>query len=75
MSKTPEAKAAYAVRREMRIRRDKTCAMLMPFFLEEGSHVRNRTKGEYLEDAANAAIAATDILLARLDATRRKDDE
>jgi len=79
MSKTPEAKAACAVRREQRVRRDKTAAILMaPLLLEAiRFHLRildQKTFADEMDDipiiwAAKIATDAADMLLETLDET------
>ena len=69
MSKSEGAKLNYAVRRELRLRRDKTAALLMPYFL--GWYADLDDKGRWHAQAASCAVAAADALLAELDATRK----
>ncbi len=55
MSKTPEAKTAYAVRRELRIARLRAATHLLPYFL---AHAGSTTLRECVVKAVEAADRA-----------------
>lgn len=63
MSKSPAARARPADRYQLRAARQKTAALLMPWFLE-------RYQGDFLT-AAKFAVEATDALLAQLHSTEQ----
>ena len=62
MSNSPQSRANYAARRDLRLRRDKTAALLLPFFLG-----REPT----ISSAVYDAVSVADALLAELDRTRK----
>jgi len=64
MAKAKAQKIAYSQRREMRIRRDKTAAMMMQSLLAQGAEGIGRT--------ASIACEIADVLLATLDRTQPK---
>jgi hypothetical protein len=68
MTKSANSKASYSARRELRLRRDKTAALLMPVFIAPVG-----ADGDY-RVAAHHAVLAADILLAELDRTRKDLD-
>lgn len=72
MGKSPESKANYAARREVRLRRDKTAALVLqgllacPQPLQCGAKTVEGMAREY----AKVAVLYADALLAELDRTR-----
>ncbi len=72
MSKSEASKKSYSQRREIRIRRDKTAAAMLPWCM---SHVQHGIGGKHFEDIVPRAVAgavfAADALLDELDRTRR----
>lgn len=70
MSKSA-ANQKYVIRREMRLRRDKTAALLMPWFLEKLAKSHDLLKGSLLSDAAAHAVMAADSLIQMLDESRK----
>jgi len=64
MTRSVDQKVNYSLRREIRVRRDKTAAILMPVFLQQ-------MPGAEIEKVAAVAVTAADILIAELDRTRK----
>jgi hypothetical protein len=68
MSNKQQSRLNYSIRLQMRIRRDKTAALLMPVFL---NYYPGALTGEIITQAAKDAVEAADILIAHLDETRK----
>jgi len=75
MSKTAGEKLNYAARRELRIRRDKTAALLLAALLQEESSQTILSRGEVRERLARSAVVLADVLIAELDRTRPDLDQ
>ncbi len=70
MSKSDQQKMNFTACRELRLMRQKTAALLMPYYLNQYITAEARTK-----NAARDAVEAADNLLAELDRTAPPEPE